>query len=454
MKNKKTSKAHAVGIIFFLIAVCVTGSLLFLVWINGTINGVGRISSITKRANAAGNGATEGRTSGKTGGASNAAMTADTISWDDLDDIEVIHDADILNLLLIGEDRRKGEEGRARSDSMILCSIDLKNAKITLTSLMRDMYVDIPGYGADKLNAAYMEGGHELLDSTITRNLGIQIDGNVIVDFNGFLEGLATVGNIPITLNKEEADYLNTYPGLGSDDDEAHGEGWCLVEGENNLTPSQALAYARIRYIGNSDWERTERQRAVVMSAFRTLQGSGPAKIMSVAKKLIPCVKTDLSSTEMLSLVKTIAVNNISDLQSQRVPVDNSYTPDYTEGGAAVLRFNAQWNSAALHHFIYGTDYDETMYSAPEALNPGGAGDELNGGEGITSTSGYGTYGTDNSGTEYGGGTDYSGGTGYSGGTDYSGGAGTDGDTGYSGGTDYSGGAGTDGGTDSGGTED
>jgi hypothetical protein len=124
-----------------------------------------------------------------------------------------------------------------------------------------------------------------------------------------------------------------------------------------------------------------------------------------VAKKLIPCVTTDLSSPEMLSLVKSIAVNNISNLESQRIPVDNSFTPDMVDGGAAVLRFNAQWNSEALHHFIYGTDYDETMYSAPEALNPAGETDDLAyyGGEtGAESYTGDSTEYGDGSGT-YGG---------------------------------------------------
>ncbi|MFQ9799037.1 MAG: LCP family protein [Clostridia bacterium] len=91
----------------------------------------------------------------------------------------------MVNILLIGQDRREGE-GRQRSDSMILATINKKSQSIYLTSFMRDMYVPIPGYSDNRINAAYAFGGMDLLDDTIETNFGIHIDGNVEVDFSGF----------------------------------------------------------------------------------------------------------------------------------------------------------------------------------------------------------------------------------------------------------------------------
>ena len=100
-------------------------------------------------------------------------------------DTNVLSDDDIKNILIIGQDRREGETGRTRSDTMIICSINTKTNKIYLTSLMRDMYVPIPGYGANRINAAYVFGGMDLLDSVIEQDFGVKIDGNVEVDFDG-----------------------------------------------------------------------------------------------------------------------------------------------------------------------------------------------------------------------------------------------------------------------------
>src|SRR5665647_428567 len=97
-------------------------------------------------------------------------------------DEDFMKDKDIINILLIGQDRRPGEQ-RARSDSMMIATINKKNNTVSITSLMRDMYVQIPGYSDNRINAAYAFGGMELLDATIEKNFLVHIDGNIEVDF-------------------------------------------------------------------------------------------------------------------------------------------------------------------------------------------------------------------------------------------------------------------------------
>ena len=80
-------------------------------------------------------------------------LDADSIDWGDAE-IQVMEDEEVSNILLIGQDRRKGED-RQRSDSIIICSVNKDKGEIILTSVMRDLYVPIPGYKDNRINAAY-----------------------------------------------------------------------------------------------------------------------------------------------------------------------------------------------------------------------------------------------------------------------------------------------------------
>ena len=100
-------------------------------------------------------------------------------------DTSVMQDKDIVNLLLIGQDRREGQD-RQRSDSMIMVTLNKKTKQISMTSFMRDLYVQIPGYSDNRINAAYAFGGMDLLDSTLTANFGVAVAGYVEVDFGEF----------------------------------------------------------------------------------------------------------------------------------------------------------------------------------------------------------------------------------------------------------------------------
>ena len=261
-------------------------------------------------------------------------------------------DPAIKNILLIGSDAREDDGSRQRSDTMIICSINSNNGTITLTSLLRDMYVPIPDYGSDKLNAAYAYGDMLLLDETIQEDFGIDINGNVLVDFDGFIQALTAVGNIDIELTQEEADYLN---GGGWEDQGSYGNDgtWNLHAGMNSLTPAQTLAYCRIRYIGNSDWERTERQRKVVMSAFSQFKHSNPITQYRVISGAMRSMTTDMSDRMLLSLLFRALLLRNTEVQNYLIPVDGTFYIDYING-MDVLVPDLEQNSAYLKEFIYG----------------------------------------------------------------------------------------------------
>ena len=118
----------------------------------------------------------------------------------------------IVNILLIGQDRREGEE-TARSDSMILCTSPRKTGDVTMTSFLRDLYVPIPGHRSNRINAAYSEGGTALLDDTLRENFGLHIDGNIEVDFSQFAQIIDLLGGVELELRKDEAAEINKETG-------------------------------------------------------------------------------------------------------------------------------------------------------------------------------------------------------------------------------------------------
>ena len=262
-------------------------------------------------------------------------------------DKDVMRDQDVQNILLIGQDRRKGEE-RQRSDSMIICSINKKTGKITLVSLMRDMYVRIPGYQSHRINTSYSLGGMELLDETIEENFGVHIDGNVEIDFEGFIKAMTKVGKLDIHLTQEEAEYINDELGYGK-----------LKGGMNSMDAKQLLMYARTRYVGDGDYERTERQRKVLTTAFDKLRKSSLPKIVRVAKGVIPYFTTDLTNRELLGYVYTVLQDDIKiNRTTYRLPVDGAFSSQNING-MAVLVPDMEQNKEYLIEYLYGPEATE-----------------------------------------------------------------------------------------------
>ena len=294
---------------------------------------------------------------------------SDTMNADDVNfnagNIDVMDSDDVKNILLIGQDKRSNQKTRTRSDTMIIASINTKTNKITMVSLMRDMYVPIPGYSANRINAAYVFGGMSLLDQVIKEDFGITIDGNVVVDFDGFLETMTKIGDLDIELTEDEANYMNANEGLGSAEDNASvSKAWGLTAGVNSLTPEQALTYSRMRYVGNSDWERTERQRKLLTAVFKKAKKSSVTKILSMVSDLIPYFETDLSNKEILKYVKTVFSGDIKlNSKSYRIPVDGGYTSQ-TISGMSVLVPDLEINSAYLQHYLYNKKISESLKEA------------------------------------------------------------------------------------------
>lgn len=219
----------------------------------------------------------------------------------------------IVNILLVGQDRRPGE-GRARSDSMILCSFNKSKGTIQMISFLRDLYISIPGgYMDNRLNAAYAMGGFELLDNTLETDFGIRIDANVEVDFSGFTKVVDILGGVDINLTQEEADWMNmgTYKGF--------------VAGLNHMDGEAALNYSRIRYL-DSDFYRTGRQRNVLMAMLDSVRSIDLTSAKALVDELFPLVTTDMTNTQILSYLTTLLpMLPGAEVSSSRVPSDDGF---------------------------------------------------------------------------------------------------------------------------------
>lgn len=259
----------------------------------------------------------------------------------------------VTNILLIGNDSRlSGEDGR--SDAMILLSISSPAKKIYMTSLLRDIYVQIPGYGGNRLNAAYAFGGPKLLMDTLEENFGIPINRYVLVNFQAFAGLVDAVGGVDLELTNDEVQlvngYLDEYNMLEGRAPEADYLD-ATLSGRIHLNGPQALAYSRNRYIG-TDFERTARQRNVLSAVIKKLPKAMATNSGGVIRGLFPNLTTNLTKTEFYRL-SLDALKVVSyDLAQITIPLDGTYDNQSIDG-MAVLGVDFGSNIAFIRENIY-----------------------------------------------------------------------------------------------------
>ncbi len=269
----------------------------------------------------------------------------------DLKNIEPT-DSSVINILLIGEEKMK-DTTRGRSDSMMIATINQKQKALKLTSLMRDCYVTIPGHGHGKLNSAYNIGGGPLLVETIEQNFEVHLDGYARVDFSAFETIVDKLGGVDIELTEAEASYLNRTDYI-SDPKQRN-----VVTGMNHMSGSQALGYARVRYkkagSGESDdFGRTYRQRTVLSAIFAKYKTKNLIELVGITNELLDYITTDRSKTDILGYVAAAVGTGMSDLETFRIPMNNSYSTSTVKSAGSVLLVNFEKNNAALQEYIYG----------------------------------------------------------------------------------------------------
>ena len=274
------------------------------------------------------------------GGENFETVDASDVVFETVDVLE----GDMINIMLIGQDRRPGEE-RARSDSMILVTINQEKNTIQLTSFMRDLYVQIPGYMDNRLNVAYRYGGTDLMNDTFKVNFGLEIDGNVMVDFDEFTEIIEILGGVTLKISSAEAKYMNN----ASDNH--------FKEGTNYFNAEDALTFTRMRYAAGGDYGRTDRQRRVIMAIAESFRDADLITIFNVIDQVLPHIVTNLTDAQIIEYAtKGLTIlGNGGSMETLRIPQDDAHY-NANIRGMAVLVPNLEACREDLREFIYDNE--------------------------------------------------------------------------------------------------
>lgn len=217
------------------------------------------------------------------------------------------------NIAIFGVDSRSDDYGIGnRSDCIIIASINNSTGKIKLISVYRDTYVNIEGHGLDKITHAYSYGEAPLAINTLNKNLDLNIKEFVTVNFDSVAEAVDKLGGINLEITSEEIKYINGYIDetsrvTGKQSNHITEPGTIAVDGV------QAVAYSRIRYTDGGDYKRAERMRTVIEAMFTKLKFKNIVDINSFADSILPCVYTNISAGDIISMIPNIAKYRVSE---------------------------------------------------------------------------------------------------------------------------------------------
>ncbi len=262
----------------------------------------------------------------------------------------------VISVLLIGSDSRDSSSG-GRSDAMILLTISDRTKTVHMTSLLRDMYVEIPGHDGNRLNAAYAYGGAELLLETINQNLGTSVNRYAVVNFEAFANLVDAVGGVDMELTNEEVGWVNAYlneynelRGMPLETDYLD----TSLSGNIHLNGAQALAYCRNRYIG-TDFGRTQRQRKVLTAVLQKLPLAAVTNPAEIVNGLFGNLTTNLTQVECTQLALSAGKLLTYEMVQDSLPLEGTYS-NATIREMSVLQVDFEQNKAYIRKEIYGEE--------------------------------------------------------------------------------------------------
>ncbi|WP_404466363.1 LCP family protein [Planococcus rifietoensis] len=241
------------------------------------------------------------------------------------------------NILVLGVDSR-GEE-QSRTDTMMMVTHDRENNEVKITSFMRDIYADIPGYQSYKLNTAYYLGGVDLLASTLREMFGVEIHNYALVDFTSFetLVDIAAPSGVEIDVEKEMSEKI----------------GVTLSPGVQNLNGQELLGYARFRSDNEGDFGRVRRQQQVIAALKDELISvSSIPKLPKLAGAAQGYVQTDMPLVDQIKLATQLGTGGSGEIERLTIPVEGGYSyANYPQAGS-VLELDIEQNRRVLEEFL------------------------------------------------------------------------------------------------------
>ncbi len=255
-----------------------------------------------------------------------------------------------VTVLLMGADTRPSERGveRPRSDTMILTMLDPVNKRASMLSIPRDLFVDVPGYGLNRVNTAYFFGGSDLAIETVQYNLGIRVNYYAMIEFNVFVRLVDEIGGVDV-VNQGEI-YDARYPTY-----DFGYQVFYLPAGAQHLDGETALKYARTRH-GNSDFDRAERQQQLIfairdkvtsLNMLPTLVQKAPSLYSEIGSN----VDTSLSLDQMTRLV--VLASDIPKENIRTGVIDSNYVISYETPDGAQVEIPNRANIGELLTYVF-----------------------------------------------------------------------------------------------------
>ncbi|MGX8791893.1 LCP family protein [Oceanobacillus sp. M60] len=241
-----------------------------------------------------------------------------------------------INVLMIGSDTR-GEE-RGLSDTIMIANYNQETHDIKLASIMRDTYVEIPGYGMQKINAAFAFDGPELLRQTLKQTFDIDLHYYAVVDFEGFskIADIIAPDGIEVDIPHQMSEDI----------------GMTLEPGRQVLHGNELLGYVRFRKDADGDYGRVQRQQEIIGKLKdEAVSIHGLMKLPKLLGVADPYIDTNVDSKTILTIGKGLISGSEHPMETLRIPVDNSYQNVRTDVGA-VLEIDAEQNKQALEEFL------------------------------------------------------------------------------------------------------
>ncbi len=254
---------------------------------------------------------------------------------------------EIINILLCGMDARNYEDN-SRSDTIILASYNKTQHSVKLVSFMRDSWIYLPERGWSRINTATVLGGIGLLVNTINYNFNLDIQDYIQIKFDDFKIVIDTLGGIDVELTKQEIQYINNKLHV---EDKDYDNDVKSKPGFVHLNGAQALWHCRNRTIGNSDYERTERQREVLSIIIDKLLTLNIGQVTRLVYELRGHVNTNLDLDTIFDIGNDALVHKNIKIESSRIPFDGEYW-SANKRGASVLELDIEGNTKLLHEFL------------------------------------------------------------------------------------------------------
>lgn len=268
-------------------------------------------------------------------------------------------DAGVFNIALFGVDTREPGDFTGRSDSIMILSIDSRNDKVKITSVMRDSFVPI-GDSYGKINSAYSQGGPTLAVRTLNTIFGLDIRDYATVNFFGMEDIIDAVGGVEIEVmeNEIEGGYRLNQLILEQALHQKVEPKYVENAGLQTLSGMQAVAWARIRYASTADgttddFGRTDRQRMVMNALFNKALNMSTSNYPKLIKAMLPYTQTSLTYSEIIKLAGIFVGGNVTFEEMRIAMPDYIINADYRPMGESSVYYNLDYASKLLHAFIY-----------------------------------------------------------------------------------------------------